>query len=75
MKHGLDGRRPQPGGVWGGEHRHVGLAPLPRVHRSAHPFLLVCHLGPGQDEVGRGAQQIVEEFRGKVMLALKLCVP
>ena len=36
----------------------------------AHPLLLVHHLGPGQGEVGRGAQQIVEEFGGKVMLAL-----
>ena len=70
MKHGLDGGRPQPGGIRAGEHRHLGLAPLPRIHRSAHPLLLVHHPGPGQGEVGCGAQQIVKEFRGKVMLAL-----
>ena len=45
-------------------------APLPQIQRRAHPLFLFHQLRPGEGEVGRSAQKIRKECRGKMVLAL-----
>ena len=51
-------RRPQPGGSRHAQHRALPGFPLPQVTGAAHPFFVLRHPGPGQDDLGGGPRKV-----------------